>query len=125
MATFNFSKTFKNGWTGYRAPGVPGGIYIDKRTFAGEPPTGGSITVDGVEFKAPGADATEMDAAKLAAKLEKDTAKAAKAAAASVKAQERLEKLKASAEKAAAAVEAAKARAGAPAAASTGDVANL
>lgn len=125
MATLNFNKTFKNGWVGFAIPGVPGGVYIDKRTFAGDVPTGGSITIEGVTLKEPGAGVTEVDAAKLAAKLAKDTAKAEKAIAASAKAQERLAKLKASAEKAQAAVDAAKARAGAPAAESTGDVANL
>ena len=113
--TLNFNRTFKNGWIVYRLAGVPGGVYIDGRTATPEmkanPPA--TITVEGFELLPPGANATEMDAAKAAKKLEQEAKKAEKANAAAAKATARLEKLQAAAAKSQAAVDAIKARVGA------------
>jgi hypothetical protein len=124
MLTFN--RVHKNGWVSFKLAGVPGAVYIDKRMFVdGQIPAAGStieLTVAGL--KEPGADATEVDAAKAKARLEKEAAKATKAAAAAEKAQARLVKLQEQAAKASAAVEKAKAVSGSNAE-STGDAANL
>jgi predicted ribosome quality control (RQC) complex YloA/Tae2 family protein len=125
MATLGFNRLHKNGWVSFKLPGVPGAVFIDKRMFEGDVPTSGSITVEGVTLKAPGAGATEADAEKQKARLEKEAKKAEKAAAAAQKAQDRLKKLQEQAEKAKAAVEAAKAKSSGSGAEATDTPANL
>lgn len=127
MRTLSFNRVHKNGWVSFKLTGVPGAIYVDRRMFVdGQiPGEGSSIQVEISGLKEPGADATAVDAAKAAARVQKEAARAEKSAAAAEKAQARLKKLQDQATKAAAAVEAARNRANAPAAETTSDVANL
>lgn len=121
-----YNRLHKNGWVSFKIAGVAGAVFIDKRMFEGElPGEGSTIQVEGVTFKPAGAGATEQDAAKVAAKLEKENQRAVKAAAAAEKAQARLAKLQEQSDRATKAVEAAKAKAAGSGAESTGDVASL
>lgn len=126
MRNLTFNRLHKNGWVSFKLAGVPGAVYIDKRMFVdGQVPAAGStIELEVAGLKEPGADATAVDAAKAQAKLEKEAAKAQKAAAAAEKAQARLVKLQEQAQKATAAVEKAKAAQGSNAE-TTGDAASL
>jgi len=103
MRTVKFNRIHKNGWISYKVPGVPGAIFIDKRTVTPEFLAAPPATID-VEFEGllpEGAGVSELQAAKNAKKQEAEQKKAERAKLAAEKAEARLAKLKASAEKAA------------------------